>query len=119
MTDSEPIEIYIEWPEQYGIQKASIGENIEELKEQSQRAINLAMSSVRAMAYKVSRTIKEIENDARPDEIEVEFSIKLDCESGVVVPMIAKASAGGQFAVKFKWTIEKPEQTKVIFRTDA
>lgn len=114
MDESIDTELYIEWPEQYGIQKASIEESVEQLKEESQKAINIAMSSIRGMAYKVSRTIHEIEQEARPDEVEVEFSLKLDLEGGVVVPMIAKTTAGGQFTVKFKWMLEKPAQAKVL-----
>ncbi len=65
MPEPERTEILIEWPEQYGIRKAAIGEGLEQLKEESQRAMDLSMSSIR-----------EIERDARPDEVEVVLSKK-------------------------------------------
>jgi hypothetical protein len=114
MDDLTASEIIIEWPDQYGIQQASISDNFEKLKEDSQKAMNLAMGSIQTMAYKISHTIHGIELAARPDEVEVEFSIKLDLEGFTVVPMVAKTTAGGQFTVKFKWTIEKPDQPKVL-----
>ncbi len=117
MTDQEKIQLYIEWPEQYGIQKASIGDGIEKLKEQSEKAMNLAMGSIRLMADKISNSIKEIERENRPDEVQVEFSIKLECEGGAVVPMVAKTTAGGQFTVTFKWNIEKSEVAKVLVQS--
>jgi hypothetical protein len=114
MEESTATELLIEWPEQYGIQKASLSASVEQLKEESQKALNIAMSSIRAMADKVSRTIHDIELEARPDEVEVEFSLKLDLEAGAVIPMVAKTTAGGQFTVRFKWTLDKPTQAKVL-----
>jgi hypothetical protein len=107
MPEIEPTEIMIEWPEQYGIRKAAVGESLDALKEESQRAMNLAMSSIRSMAAKISRAIDAIEQEARPDEVEVEFSLKLDLEGGAIVPLVAKTTAGGQFTVKYKWVLKK------------
>ncbi len=114
MTELETTEILIEWPEQYGIRKASVGESLDQLRAESQRAMNLAMSSIRSMASRVSRAIREIEQEARPDEVEVEFSLKLDLEAGIAIPMVAKTTAGGQFTVKYKWTLKKPEEAQVV-----
>jgi nitrate/nitrite-specific signal transduction histidine kinase len=113
MEDPEPVEILVEWPEQEGLVETSLRGGFEAVKDEAEKALNLAMGSIRMMAYRVSKTIQDIEQDARPDEVEVEFSIKLDCESGAVIPMIAKTSAGGQFTVKFKWALENPEQAKL------
>ena len=112
----EELEIYIEWPDQYGIRKAAIGDSIDKLKDESQKAINLAMGTIREMATRVSVAIKDLQDDTRPDEVEVEFSIKLDVEGGVVVPMVAKTTVGGQFNVKLKWTVDKPEKPAAIIR---
>jgi hypothetical protein len=105
--------ILIEWPEQEGIDLVAKHNDFTHLKEESQKAIHIAMSSMRVMADKVSRTIHEMEADSRPDEVKVEFGLKLEAEGGAVFPMVAKTTAGGQFTISFKWTIEKPLQAKV------
>jgi hypothetical protein len=81
------------------------------LQAQSQKAINLAMGTIRAMAYQVSKSINSLEDNVRPDEAEVEFGINLDAEAGA---MLAKASTGAQITVKLKWTVEQPTRAKVL-----
>jgi hypothetical protein len=111
-TLDEEFIILIEWPGQRGgIQKASRGDTLQAMQEKSQKAINLAMGTIRAMAYRVSKTMDTLEDKVRPDEAEVEFGINLDAEAGA---MLAKASAGAQITVKLKWTIEQPERAKVL-----
>ncbi len=119
MTDNEELDIFIEWPDQYGIRRASVGESIDKLKDESQKALNMAMGTIREMAFRVSQSIKEMGTEARPDEVEVEFSIKLECEGGAVVPLVAKTTAGGQFNIRFKWSVEKPEKPAAIIRPNA
>jgi butyrate kinase len=88
----EELFILIEWPgQQAGVVKASRGERLQAMQEQSQKALNLAMGTIRAMAYRVAKTIGHLEDKARPDEAEVEFGISLDAEAGA---MLAKASTG-------------------------
>jgi len=112
ITGDEEFTILIEWPGQRGgIQKASRGDALKVMQEQSQKAINLAMGTIRAMAYRVSKTINTLEDKTRPDEAEVAFGINLDAEAGA---MLAKASAGAQITVKLKWTIEQPARARVL-----
>jgi hypothetical protein len=104
--------ILIEWPgDQAGVVKASRGERLEAMQEQSQKALNLAMGTIRAMAYRVAKTIGQLEDRARPNEAEVEFGITLDAEAGA---MLAKASTGAQIKVKLKWAIERPQKATVL-----
>ena len=110
----ESLDLFIEWPEQEGLVKASLGDNLDRLREESQKAMNITMSVIHAMADKVSKAIDAIEDEVRPNEMEIEFSIKLDLEGGTVVPLIAKTTAGGQFNVKFKWLLEKPNRPTVL-----
>lgn len=110
----ENLDLFIEWPDQEGLVKASLGDNLERLKEESQKAMNITMSVIHIMADKVSKTIDIIDDEVRPNEMEIEFSIKLDLEAGTVVPMIAKTTAGGQFNIKFKWMLEKPNRPTVL-----
>lgn len=121
MTDNQALEtildeeftILIEWPGQRGgIQKASRGgDALTVMQEKSQKAITLAMSTIRAMAYRVSKTMDTIEDKVRPDEAEVEFGINLDAEAGA---MLAKASTGAQITVKLKWNIEQSDRAKIL-----
>jgi hypothetical protein len=106
--------LFIEWPGQEGIVKASLGDNLERLQEESQKAMNITMGVIQTMADRVSKAIDAIEDEIRPDEMEIEFSLKLDLEGGTVVPMIAKTTAGGQFNIKFKWVLEKPNRPTVL-----
>lgn len=107
-------DLLIEWPDQDGLVRASVEDSFERLKEESQKAMNITMAVIRSMADKLAKTIDTIEDEVRPDEMEIGFSLKLDLEGGTVVPMIAKTTAGGQFNIKFKWTIEKPNRPTVL-----
>ncbi len=110
----EDFDLFIEFPDQEGVVQASLSEGVERLKTESEKAMNVTMSVIRTMADRVSRTIETIEDKTRPDEMEIEFCLKLDLEGGTVVPMIAKTTAGGQFNIKFKWTLEKPNRPTVL-----
>ena len=110
----EEINIFIEFPDQEGLVQASLGDGVNRLKEESEKAMNVTMGVIRIMADKVAKAIDTIEDEIRPNEMEVEFSLKLDVEGGVVTPLIAKTTAGGQFNIKFKWTLEKPSRPTVL-----
>jgi hypothetical protein len=104
--------LLIQWPgEEAGVFKASRGERLQVMQEQSQKALNYAMGTIRSMAYRVADTMSHLEDKARPDEAEVEFGITLDAEAGA---MLAKASTGAQIKVKLKWTIEQPQKATVL-----
>lgn len=106
--------ILIEWPDEHaygGYAPVAKGEFSETLKEQSEKALNIAMGTLRSMAYRVSRTMREMDEHARPHEAEVEFGVNLDAEAGA---WLAKTSAGAQLTVKLKWMIEKPERVEIL-----
>ena len=110
----ESLDLFIEWPNQEGLVRASLGDSLERLKEESEKAMNITMGVIHVMAHKIGKAIDTIEDEIRPDELEVEFSLKLDLEGGSVIPMVAKTTAGGQFNIKFKWAIEKPNRPTVL-----
>lgn len=110
----DEFDLLVEFPDQEGIVRASLGDGIEKLKAESEKAMNITMGVIRVMADRVSKTIETIEDKARPDEMEIEFSLKLELEGGAIVPMVAKTTAGGQFNIKFKWTLEKPNRPTVL-----
>jgi hypothetical protein len=114
VTNEEEFDLLIEWPQQQGISKASLGENLDHLKQESQRAMNIAISVIRSMAGQIAHTMDDLDEKVRPDEMEVEFSLKLELEGGAIVPMVAKTTAGGQFNIKFKWTLDKTQHATVL-----
>ncbi|HXQ38600.1 MAG TPA: CU044_2847 family protein [Anaerolineales bacterium] len=76
-------------------------EILEQSIEDSKKAIDRAMRSIRGMAKKTMKTIKEIPVSERPSTISVSFGLKLDAEAGAVV---AKAGAEASMNVTMSWT---------------
>ena len=111
-TDDE-FTILVEWPSaRAGVRKAARGEQPSaSIQDRSEKALNMAMGTMRAMAYRVAQTMETIEESVRPDEAEVGFGINLDAEAGA---LLAKASAGAQITVKLKWAIEQPQHATVL-----
>ena len=100
--------------EREGLQRASLSEDFAKLQQESEKALNLALGTIRLMAGRLSKTIRELERDVMPDEAEIEFSVKLEMESGSLVSTVTKVSGGGQLNVKFKWTIDRPDEPTVL-----
>lgn len=109
-----PIELLVEFPDSPGMVKASRKSRLDELKAESQTALNMAMGVMHSMAYRMNRTIDKIDQKVRPDEIEVEFSLKMELEGGTVLPMVAQTTVGGQFNFKFTWKLDRPGEAKVL-----
>lgn len=76
-------------------------EIIEQSIEDSKKAIERAMETMRGMAKKTMRSIKEISVSERPSTISVSFGLKLDAEAGAVV---AKAGAEAAINITMTWT---------------
>lgn len=92
-----------------GVQKVSLkpGEVPKELAEKSARALDSAMSTIQAMAHRVTETVHGIPVAERPNEVSVEFGLKLDAEAGAY---IAKAGAEAGFKVTLTW--EREDETE-------
>ncbi|QEV65227.1 hypothetical protein CP982_40210 [Streptomyces spectabilis] len=69
-----------------------------DLVRRSEAAVDSAMGTIHSMARRVDETIGALAH--RPDEVEVEFGITLDAESGA---LIAKVSAGASLTVRLAW----------------
>mgnify|MGYP006303911125 FL=1 len=101
--------ILVEFEPQPGVRQVSrfgdlTKDQIEKLAERSEYALDRAMETVRAMAHRVTETVREIKLSERPDEVAVEFGLKLDAEAGAY---IAKAGGEAGFKVMLKWEREK------------
>lgn len=73
---------------------------IANVTEQSAKAINSAMNTIRGMAQRVSETVKSLPVAERPTQIEVEFGLTLSAEAGA---MVAQAGAEASFNVRLTW----------------
>ncbi len=83
--------IQVQWASEGGrvVQVSRSGDD-PEIQARAQKALNLAMGTIRAMAYRVSRAVQSLEDQGRPDEAEIEFGVNLDAEAGA---LLAKAGA--------------------------
>ena len=90
--------ILVELTPTAGVRSVSISPT--DMLEKSQEAMDHAMKSIRGMAKKTVRTIKEIPISERPTTISVEFGLKLNAEGNAVV---AKASMEATLNVTMTW----------------
>lgn len=58
----------------------------------------------RKCAVKVVESVKQMDDDTRPNEFEIQLAIKLDSEIGAA---IVKASSEAQMQVTMKWTLKE------------
>ena len=84
------------------VRSLSPEEITKQLVEQSQRAVNGAMGTIRLMANRTIATLDTMAN--KPSQVEVEFAIKLDAKAGA---LLASAGAEGSLKVKLVWNREK------------
>ena len=90
--------ILVELTPTAGVRSVSISPK--DMLEKSKEAMDHAMKSIRGMAKKTVRTIKEIPISERPTTISVEFGLKLNAEGNAVV---AKAGMEATLNVTMTW----------------
>ncbi|GGW65176.1 CU044_2847 family protein [Streptomyces xantholiticus] len=93
--------LLVEFPPGRGIRQVAVGPA--DLLRRSEDAVNAAMGTIRSMAQRVNAAVGTLPR--RPDEVEVEFGITLDAESGA---MIAKAGVGAALTVRLTWSADSP-----------
>ena len=86
-----------------GVRSVSLKDS--EIVEASKKAIDHAMKSVRSMAKKTVKAIKEIPVSERPHKVEVSFGLKLTAEGNAVV-----AKAGMEAALNVTMSWERKEE---------
>lgn len=96
---------------QTGVRQVSRGPGgiPEELAEKSARALDSAMGTIKAMAHRVTDTVRDIKVAERPTEVSVEFGLKLDAEAGAY---IAKAGTEAGFKVTLTWERKDEEKAE-------
>lgn len=78
-----------------GIQRAS---RVDDFIVQAKQSLDGAMEHIRAMATVTLTKLHDLPH--RPDDIEVEFGVRLNAEAGAV---IAKTQAEGHLKIKLAW----------------
>ena len=90
--------ILVELTPTAGVRSVSLSPT--DMLEKSKEAMDHAMKSIRGMAKKTVRSIKEIPVSERPTTISVEFGLKLNAEGNAVV---AKAGMEATLNVTMTW----------------
>ncbi len=90
--------ILVELTPTAGVRSVSLSPT--DMLEKSKEAMDYAMKSIRGMAKKTVRSIKEIPISERPTTISVEFGLKLNAEGNAVV---AKAGMEATLNVTMTW----------------
>lgn len=73
--------ILVDFPPGRGVRQVALGPA--DLVRRSEDAVNAAMGTIRSMTQRVSDAVAGLPR--RPDEVEVEFGITLDAESGAMI----------------------------------
>lgn len=87
-------------PAQPGVYGDVRGAGTEKVIEGAKDVFGKGLQLARTCASQVLENIQSIQKDHRPDEFQVQLSIKLDAEVGAI---LTKASAGAQLQVTMTW----------------
>ena len=90
--------ILVEFEDESGLR--SVSNDPSDLLEKSKNAIERSMKTVKSMAKKAVKTIKEIPVSERPSTFQFQFGIKMNGEAGAVV---AKVGAEAAITVTMTW----------------
>lgn len=95
LEDGGTILVEVDTPEEAGIVPAARGEGV---ASKAQQSFEAALDKVRPAAQAIIRKLRAL-HDA-PDEIEVEFGLKMSAEAGAIV---AAAGAEANYKVTLTW----------------
>jgi Trypsin-co-occurring domain 1 len=98
MTTTKPPVIIVEFPAESGVRQ--VARSPEDLAKASAEALDKAMDTIRAMAERTKKAIESL--DAKPDDIEVKFGIKMTAEAGA---FIAKVGGEAALEVTLAWKL--------------
>jgi len=93
--DQQPA-VLVDFAPRVGLKEVSLSP--QDLAARSALAVDSAMASIRQLAERITSATKDLAR--RPDEMEVEFGLKLDAAMGA---LITRAGAEAHLAVTLKW----------------
>ena len=102
-TIDEHAPILVEFAPAPGVTRTALPTSPADLAAQSEKAIASAMSTIHAVAQRVTTTINAISE--HPSTVEVDFGLKLTAGAGALV---AQASTEASFIVNLTWTHKEP-----------
>jgi Trypsin-co-occurring domain 1 len=94
-TPEQPI-VLVDFAPRAGLKEVSLSP--QDLVTRSSAALDSAMSSIRQMSERVTLATKGLAQ--RPDEVEVEFGLKLDAAGGA---LLVRAGVEAHLTVTLKW----------------
>ena len=95
LEDGGTLVVEVEAPEGAGMVQATRGA---EMVQKARQTFEAALARLRPAAQAIIRQLRTLHDP--PDEIEVEFGLKMHAETGIVV---AAASAAANYKVRLKW----------------
>jgi hypothetical protein len=97
-TSSDAPQVLIEFPQKAGIQQVTL--KPEDVSKKSAEALDAAMTTIQQMSDKVTAAVRAVAQ--KPSEVEIEFGLKFDVETGV---LIAKTGVEAGLNVTLKWDL--------------
>ena len=101
LEDGTTMLVEVEEPEQEGLERVSRGDVIE----RAQQTLEKSLEKVRPAAQFILEKLRGLHDS--PDEIEVQFGLKLNATSGAV---LAAAGMEANYTVRLKWAKDKPPE---------
>lgn len=101
LEDGGSITVEVDVPERPGTVRAGVGE---EVTQRAQQTFENALEKVRPAAQAIIKKLRTLHDS--PDEIEIEFGLKMNTEAGVVIA----AGIEANYKVTFTW---KREEKKI------
>jgi Trypsin-co-occurring domain 1 len=102
--DQQPV-VLIDFAPRVGLKEVSLSP--QDLAARSAAALDSAMASIRDLSERITSTMKDLAR--RPDEVEVEFGLKLDATMGA---LITRAGLEAHLTVTLKWAVAAEAATR-------
>ncbi|MCF2150128.1 hypothetical protein IQ276_027580 [Desmonostoc muscorum LEGE 12446] len=72
-----------------------------------------SITLARKCAAQAIQNFQQMHDTVKPDELQLQLGIKVGCEFGAVIPVIAKGGAEAQIQVTMKWKLkETPQESR-------
>ncbi len=101
LEDGTSMLVEVDEPEQEGLTKVSLKDP--NVIERAQQTLEKSLDRVKPAAQYILEKLRALHDS--PDEIEVQFGLKLNAGSGVILA----AGVEANYTVKLKWVKEKPQ----------
>ncbi len=101
--DGEKIYIQYENVSKNGVQAVGINDDIEDIKERTDKFIKAMMSTVGGYSQIVLDAVKQGMSDSAPSKVTLEFGVQVGGETGI--PFVTTGSAQANVKVTVEWAL--------------